>query len=53
MVMDRIDNKVGGSQGGAFHAEATARTGCGDGVKAKKFNKLGNAKPVDTATKMK
>ena len=51
--MDRIESKVRGSQEGALHAAATAGTGCSGGVKAKKFNKFGNAKPVDTATKMK
>ena len=49
---DWIESKVGGSLGGALHA-AAAGIGCGGSVKTKKCNQFGNAKPVDTATKMK
>ena len=52
--MDRIESKIGGSYGGALRAAAAAAAGIGygGGAKTKKSNKFGNAKPVDTATKM-
>lgn len=53
LVMDRIEKKLGGSRaaaGGALPVAAAAGFG---GAKVKKSNPFGNAKPVDTAAKMK